>query len=326
MPSTPASPRATTARTAITIGNFDAVHVGHATLLSAARLAVGEQGRVVVLSFDPNPLTVLKPDAVPPRLTTFAQRERLLRTLGATDVVRIAPTRDFLQQSPEQFLAWCVERWHPEAIVEGVDFRFGRGRAGSVATLRELEGRFGYRTVVVDPVDVALTDQTLVGASSTLARWLIAHGRVRDAAIVLGRPYEVEAAIVAGDKRGRTIGFPTANLAATDQMLPGDGIYAGIAWRDEDDPRPAAVSVGTKPTFGASPRTCEAFLLDYDGPVEDYGWNIRLQFTHWLRDQLTFANAQALIEQLHHDVAQVRAIATQSPWMAIGRLSGAHAT
>lgn len=322
----PASPRATTARTAITIGNFDAVHVGHAALVAAARAAAGDDGRVVVLCFDPNPLTVLRPDAAPPRLTTFAQRQRFLRDLGATDVVRLEPRREFLQQTPKQFLAWCVERWQPAAIVEGADFRFGRGRAGSIATLRETEPRFGYRTIVVDPVDVALSDQSLVQASSTLARWLIAHGRVIDARIVLGRPYEIDAQVASGDKRGRMIGFPTANLAAPPQMLPADGIYSGQAWRDDAGPWPAAISVGTKPTFGSSPRTCEAHILDYDGPVDDYGWNIRLQFTHWLRDQLTYDSAETLIEQLHRDIALVRSISAQSPRMAISGLSESRST
>ena len=313
MSPTPATGRDAHARAAITIGNFDAVHVGHAALLAAARLAVGDSGRIIVLCFDPNPLTVLRPEATPPRITTFAQRERALKALGATEVVPLRPTPEFLQQSPEQFIEWCAENWHPSAIVEGPDFRFGRARAGSITTLRDLEQRFGYRTLVVDPVDVALSDQSLVRASSSLVRWLVAHGRIQDACRVLGRPYEIEATIAAGDKRGRVLGFPTANLSTPDQLLPADGIYAGRAWRESVGEWPAAISVGSKPTFGTSERTCEAHLLDYDGPVDDYGWPIRLHFTHWLRDQLMFPDVEALVAQMRRDMARVRTIMSQSP-------------
>jgi riboflavin kinase / FMN adenylyltransferase len=347
---------------AVTIGNFDGVHRGHAALIAAGRAAVGNgggrgggRGRVVVLSFDPNPLALLRPEAVPPRLSTFAQRTRWLKELGADEIVQVTPTREYLQQDAETFLERLCEEWKPAFIVEGSDFRFGRGRGGSIDTLRSMESRFGYRTIVVDPVEVALSDQSLVRASSSLARWLLLHGRVRDAMIVLGRPLEIEAKVVPGDRRGRDIGFPTANLApvAHDQLLPGDGIYAGIALplplgvphgRGEGGadrqraapnaltPDPslkgrgeyiAAISIGTKPTFGEHPRVCEAHLLDYHGPLDEYGWTVHLQFTHWLRDQLTFSDATALIEQLQRDVAQVRELLSndQSPRMAMRGLS-----
>jgi riboflavin kinase/FMN adenylyltransferase len=299
--------------TAISIGNFDGAHVGHAALVSAARMAVGGAGRVVVLAFDPNPLAVLRPESTPPRLSAFVQRVRCLKRLGADEIVPLKPTREFLQQSPEQFIEDCARRWHPSVIVEGADFRFGHHRAGSIETLRQLESRHAYRTIVVDPVEVVLTDQSMVRASSSLARWLVARGRVRDAARVLGRPYEIEAMIAPGDRRGREIGFPTANLQPdADVLLPGDGIYAGIAERDDGERWIAAISVGVKPTFGQHPRVCEAHLLDYHGAMDEYGWSIRLHFTHWLRDQLTFPNTAALIEQLHRDVARTREIVNEA--------------
>jgi riboflavin kinase / FMN adenylyltransferase len=291
---------------AVTIGAFDGVHRGHAALLRAGRNAVGPRGRIIALAFDPHPLTVLRPTAVPARLTTFEQRTRLLLQAGADEVVRLQPTPEVLQQTPDAFIEWCVRQWQPSAIVEGPDFRFGRARAGSIDTLRDLESRFGYRTIIVEAEDIALADQTLVRASSSLVRWLLERGRVQDAAAVVGRPYEIQANVVAGDKRGRTIGFPTANLDEVQQMLPADGIYAGIARGDAQREWLAAISVGTKPTFGQNPRTCEAFLLDYDGAVDEYGWEIAVRFTHWLRDQLTFASIDGLIEQLHRDIAEVR--------------------
>ncbi len=311
---------------AITIGNFDGVHRGHAELVRSARNAVGQDGRIIVLVFDPNPMTVLRPTATPARLSTFSQRARWLREIGANDVVRIEPTREFLQQSPEQFIAACVDRWHPTVIVEGADFHFGRGRAGTIATLRESELRFGYRTEIVDSVEVALADQSLVRVSSSLVRWLLAHGRVQDVATLLGRPYEVEARIERGDQRGRTIGFPTANLAGCEHILPADGIYAGIAERIDGHAwyGPAAISIGTKPTFGKHPRTCEAHLLDYDGPVDDYGWTIRLRFTHWMRDQLKYDGVDALIAQLHRDIAATRDCERRSPGVSIPGIGEAH--
>jgi riboflavin kinase/FMN adenylyltransferase len=126
---------------------------------------------------------------------------------------------------------------------------------------------------------------------------------------VLGRPFEIEAEVQRGDQRGRMIGFPTANLKArTDQLLPGDGVYAGFAERDGGR-YPAAISVGDKPTFGRHMRTCEAFLLDYHGPVDDYGWTIRLHVTHWLRDQLNYDSVEALIAQMHRDTDRARRLA-----------------
>lgn len=301
---------------ALTIGNFDGVHRGHAELVTAARNSVGKHGRVLVLAFDPNPVTLLRPSATPPRLSTLSQRRRWLRDLGADDVHRLEPTREFLQQSAEQFLDATVTRWRPSFIVEGADFRFGRARAGSNETLRAMESKFGYRTVIVDSVSVALADQSVARVSSTLVRWLVSHGRMREAALALGRPYEIESTIVRGDQRGRTIGFATANLGGIEQLLPADGIYVGFADRDGRS-YPAAISVGTKPTFGKNPRTCEAHLLDYDGPVDDYGWTIRLRFTRWLRDQLRYDNVDALIAQLHRDIAAARACLTQNTGMAI---------
>jgi riboflavin kinase/FMN adenylyltransferase len=187
--------------------------------------------------------------------------------------------------------------------------------------LREFEARYGFETIVVEPVEAVLTNQSVVRVSSSLIRWLLSRGRVQDAARLLGRPYEIDALIQRGDQRGRTLGFPTANLGSFDQLLPAEGIYAGIAQRIRNDQVagkwPAAISVGTKPTFGDNPRTCEAHLLDYDGPVNDYDWSIRLHFTHWLRDQLTYPNVDALIAQLHRDVAAVRQYTTQSPGILI---------
>lgn len=297
-------------RTAVVIGNLDGVHLGHAALVAAARREAGPAGRVVVISFEPHPLTALRPDHAPSRLTTFNQRQQWLFQAGASDVVRLEPVPAVLGLSAEGFLEWLVRDFQPAAIVEGSDFHFGRGREGTIDTLRHYESRFGYRTVIVDPVKAALGDQSLVRVSSSMIRWLLDRGRVQDAWALLGRPYELECPVISGDRRGRTIGFPTANLDHGDRQLPADAIYAGVATLPDGRRFPAAVSVGTKPTFGRSPRTCEAYLIGYSGPVEDYGWTIRLEFLAWLRDQLAYASVEPLLDQLRRDVDRTLAVAS----------------
>jgi riboflavin kinase / FMN adenylyltransferase len=295
-------------KTAITIGNFDGVHLGHQALIEAAHRAVPGITRVVVLSFDPHPITVLKPAASPARLSTFAQRKQWISEFERTELVRLAPTREYLSQTPAEFVQSVVDQFKPMVIVEGQDFRFGKGRAGTVETIRELGKTHSFATVVVDPVERALADQSIVRVSSSLIRWLLACGRVADASMLLGRPFEMSCAVKPGDKRGRTIGFPTANLDAVDYQVPGDGIYAGTATIPDGRTFAAAISVGTKPTFGEHARVCEAFLIDYDGPLDQYEWIVHLQFHHWLRDQLVYPNAGTLIEQLHRDVERTQAL------------------
>lgn len=303
--------------TVVTVGNFDGVHLGHVALVAAARVAAGSTGRVVALAFDPHPAAVLRPGSAPARLTTFTQRERLLRAVGADVVEALTPAPAFLARSPEEFVAWLRERHAFSAIVEGSDFRFGRDRAGDIDALRRIGATSAaapFATIVVPPVETALSDQTIVPVRSSVIRWLLERGRVRDAAICLGRPYELECRVVRGDQRGRTIGYPTANLDHGDRLLPADGVYAGsasIGHGENQRTFRAAISVGTKPTFGASERTCEAHLLEFDGRLDDYGWTIRLRFERWLRDQLTFAGLEPLLAQMALDVAStVRASST----------------
>ncbi len=287
---------------AITIGNFDGVHLGHVQLVRIARSAVGDDGRVVVMSFDPHPSAVLH-DRPPGRLTTFEERSRLLTEAGADEVVQLPPTREFLGQEPEEFLTAIIDPFRPQVIIEGPDFRFGRERTGDLDTLRELEARHGYRTIAIDPVELLLTDHSRIRVSSTMIRWLIERGRVRDAAALLGRPCELAGAVVSGDRRGRDIGVPTANLDHVDRLLPGDGIYAGFATAPDGRWFRAAISVGTKPTFGDHQRLCEAHLVGYDGPLDDYGWTLRLRITDWIRDQVRYHGIEPLTAQIKRDIA-----------------------
>jgi len=309
---------------AVCVGNFDGVHAGHAALVRRARECVGTAGRVVVLSFDPHPASVLRPGEEPARLTSFDRRTALLRGLGADAVERLDPADGLLEMSAEDFVGWVIERHEPSVFVEGPDFRFGKGRGGDIEVLRRLGEARGFEIEVVEPVSVGLLDQSVVRASSSLARWLLGNGRVRDAAIVLGRMHEVEGVVGEGDRRGRTIGFPTANISA-DTMPPGPGVYGAIATElasGEGRCWAAAVNVGTRPTFEGSGLRVEAHLIDEDRGyaqgeqaanwtalpgLDEYGWRVRLEFVTRVRDEVRFGSVDELVGQLRRDVATVRA-------------------
>jgi riboflavin kinase/FMN adenylyltransferase len=290
--------------TVITIGAFDGVHLGHASLIGAARSA---GGTVTTLAFDPHPAHVIRPGTGPVLLSSFEQRREWLTKAGADEVVALEPTPELLNRSPKSFLDWLVGQYNPDVIVEGTDFHFGHDRAGSVETLRQHERSLGYRTLVVADVEATLTDGTEVRVSSSLIRRLVGWGRVRDAARLLGRPYELRGEVVRGDGRGGPLlGVATANLDHGTVVLPADGIYVATATGPAGRTWPAAVSIGTKPTFGENPRVCEAHLIDYDGATDEYGWAMRIEFHDWIRDQVAFDGAEALIEQIHRDIDRVR--------------------
>lgn len=306
----------------ITIGNFDGVHAGHAALIRRARELASlapPPTRVIAVTFDPHPLTVLKPGAEPARITTFDRKAALLRALGADEVVRLTPDDATLNSSPEQFVDRLVREYAPVAFVEGPDFRFGRARTGDIRTLAALgaarDPQSRFRVEVVEPVQVALCDHTLVTASSNLVRWMLEHGRVRDAASLLGRPHVIDGLVERGERRGRTIGWPTANLRA-ETMPPGDGVYAGIAELGDARRFPAAISIGTKPTFGDRERAVEAVLLDANHPrpatltgLPEYGWRISIFLLGWIRDQVRFASITELTGQIARDAARAAEIA-----------------
>ncbi|MHC4908957.1 MAG: bifunctional riboflavin kinase/FMN adenylyltransferase [Planctomycetota bacterium] len=294
-------------RTALTIGNFDGVHGGHGALVRSARSAVGAAGRVVALVFDPHPMTVIDPSRAPGCLSAFGQRVEWLRAVGVDEVIRLEPTRDLLGQSAEAFLDSVVAVYGPDFIVEGPDFRFGRGRRGTVETLVRFGAEHGFETIVIDPVEASLLDQSLVPVRSSTVRWLVERGRVADAARLLGRPLTLRGTVEQGDQRGRELGFPTANVN-TSLLLPADGIYAGSAAGPNGVVYPAAISIGVKPTFGERPRACEAHLIGYDGPVGEYGWTIDLCFADWLRDQVAYDGIEPLLAQIDRDIEATRDI------------------
>ena len=292
--------------TALLIGNFDGLHLGHRELVRVARGQVGPTGRVVALVFEPHPAVALRPDAVPPRLCTAAGRRGLLQQAGVDDVVEMAPSPERLGQSPEEFIEWVVDLFAPSFIVEGPDFRFWRNREGTIDRLRALGLTSGFSVAVVEPVTVDLPGADGVEVHSGRIRQQLLDGRVEDAALMLGRPWSLHGEVVQGDQRGRELDMPTANLDHGTAMLPRDGIYAGTAVLPDGRMCMGAISVGVKPTFEEVPRVCEVHLLDYDGPLDDYGWPLEVRFERWLREQVAYDSVEELLHQLDLDIRQVR--------------------
>lgn len=309
------------APTALTIGTFDGVHAGHRALLHACRQHAGPGGRVIALAFDPHPLTHIRPEAAPPRLTTFDSKRCLLLAAGATEVIQLRPQDALLSESPDQFLRWLAATYAPTLVVEGADFRFGKARAGDISTLQSLGPALGFQTRVIPEVDVTLGDHTLAPARSSLVRWLLTHGRVDDAARVLGRPHELSGTVTQGDRLGRTIGLPTANLSAIESMLPMNAVYGCVARMPDGRQFPAALNIGTRPTVNGSVRRVEAHIIE-DTPgaatagLPEYGWPLTLELGAFVRDELRFPSLDALKGQIARDIARVRQLVQrkESAW------------
>jgi riboflavin kinase / FMN adenylyltransferase len=302
---------------AITIGTFDSVHVGHAALIDAAREHIGADGTVLAASFDPHPKSILMPRNVPPRLTTFAHRQHLLLDKGVDEVIRLEPTPELLARTPRQFVEQILQTHNPSFFIEGNDFKFGARRKGSIQTLIELGNEFGFTTVSLPPVCVATAEQISIKASSTAVRWLLSQGRVRDAATMLDRPYAITGIVTQGRQMGRCIGYPTANLSNIETMLPADGVYAGWAILPDGSRLPAALSLGTNPTFPNAGRSAEAHIIDWPGPdagQPEYNWLITLEFTAWIREQISYPGVRSLVNQIERDVHQANTILIKQPF------------
>jgi riboflavin kinase/FMN adenylyltransferase len=299
-------------RAVASIGNFDGVHLGHQHILrTARRLADQCESRAqVVITFEPHPSTVLRPELAPPRLTPPALKDPLIEALGADYLVVLAPEPQVLNLSAEDFWIMLRDQIQVAHLVEGSSFRFGKGAAGNVHQLRQWTAGTSVALHVVESVEVPLLDLKLVAVHSSLIRFLLEFGRVRDAAICLGRPYMLAGPVGHGAARGRTIGIRTANLEITEQMLPAFGVYAG---RCRIDRRvvAAAVNIGPTPTFGLDQPQVEAHLIDFEGEL--YGRRIELELLDWLRDQYKFPSAEALKGQIERDIARCRELADSDP-------------
>lgn len=287
----------------LSVGNFDGVHRGHQHILAEAKRLRVDTGELVIATFEPHPLSVLKPELAPPLLTSIRHKHQLLASLGVDRLVVLRPTPDVLNTSAEDFFSLLRDGARVRQLVEGPDFNFGKGRGGNVERLREWCARDGIGLTIVDDVHVRLTDRSEVPVSSSLVRWLIAHGRVEDAAICLGRPFMIEGVVERGEQRGRTIGFPTANIGVAEPLLLAGGVYAA-RWTIDGTPYRVALSVGAKETFHAEHRVVvEAYVLDFAGDL--YGREARIEVIGWLRDQAKFPSLETLVDQLHRDVARV---------------------
>ncbi|MGA1517508.1 MAG: riboflavin kinase [Phycisphaerales bacterium] len=290
---------------AICIGNFEGVHRGHAALLAAARRKAGASGRVTAVAFEPLPVEILRPGTIAGRLSTVEEKAARLRAAGADEVLMLETSASLLGLEPEPFMAEIRSRLSPSVIVEGPDFRFGRGRTGDVGLLAAIGDRLGFEVDVVPEICLPLPSGSLVPARSSLVRWLLGRGRVLDAAAILGRPYGLAGTVVPGDRQGRLLGCPTANLDHGHQLLPADGVYAGWAELPGGERAMAAISVGCKPTFEPTPPRCEVHVIGRDLPLDHYGWPIRVTFERWVRGQLVFAEVDALIAQMRRDIERI---------------------
>ncbi|MGN6724914.1 MAG: riboflavin biosynthesis protein RibF [Tepidisphaeraceae bacterium] len=295
---------------ALTIGNYDGVHVGHVAIIRHLQsIATGTPagrpaGRPLVLAtFEPHPLTVLRPQLAPPRLTPVETKNRLLADLGIDYLVTLPPTPSLLNLTAEAFWGILRDDVRPACIVEGPRFNFGKGRGGSIEKLVEWAQSTPIHVHQLPGVERALNDRTIVTVSSSMIRWLLGYGRVEDAAICLGRAYELRGTVVQGFQRGRTIGVPTANLQCGDQLVPADGVYAGAA-EVNGQTYPAAISIGTAPTFEVGRYQVEVHLIGFTGDL--YGQTLHVRLTRWLRDQMKFPGPDALIAQLQRDLAAAR--------------------
>ena len=293
----------------LTIGNFDGVHLGHRKIIAQTRAIANSAPRkppVVVLTFEPPPDLVLKPADEPRRVIPPALKCKLLNEAGADCVVVAASDKCLLEMSPEKFIDEILAGvFAPSHVVEGHDFFFGRKRSGNIQTLRDHGKRLGFEVHEVEPAMVQLPSGP-ARVSSTLIRNLVMEGKVDQAALCLGRPFELFGDVIKGSGRGRSFNFPTANLRTAGQVLPADGIYAGEATIGGRT-YAAAVSIGTNPTVGPAPRAVEAHLIDAAGDF--YGMKMELRFIARLREQRRFPNTQALAEQIAKDVQRVREIA-----------------
>jgi riboflavin kinase/FMN adenylyltransferase len=290
----------------LALGNFDGLHRGHMKIIERVRRVAAERGATsVVMTFDPHPPRVVRPDKAPPLLMTKAQRLDALDRAGVEGVAVVRFTEALSRWDPETFVRTVLVEWlHVAEVWVGANFLFGHDRAGNFSLLRTLGARYGFRAEKIDPV--RYKDFVV---SSTRIRRLISEGRVDEAGALLGHPYTIEGSVVEGDRRGRQIGFPTANLATANELLPPNGVYATTV-RLDGVIYPAVTNVGVRPTFGgASGPVVEAHLLDVDRDL--YGRSLHLGFIQRVRDERRFDGVDLLKAQIGADVQKARTLFEQ---------------
>jgi riboflavin kinase/FMN adenylyltransferase len=288
--------------TVVTVGMFDGVHRGHWTVLQEIRERAAATGRrSVLVTFDPHPLRILRPEHAPPLLTTPVEKREILAESGLDWAVFLSFTEALSRYQPRRFVEEVlVARLGVQELVIGYDHGFGRDRSGNAETLRGIGDTLGIEVDVVPPVGIEGDP-----VSSSRIRRAVQDGRMVEAAACLGRPYSVRGIVVRGDGRGRELGFPTANIMVSngDKLMPSPGVYAvrGVL---RSGTYPGALHLGPRPTFQGSPPSVELHLMDFDGDL--YGEEVRVDFVEYLREVRPFSSVQALIAQMKEDVEQAR--------------------
>ena len=287
-------------RGVIAIGNFDGVHRGHQAMIGVLRReADRRETHAVAVTFDPPPVEILRPGQAPPRLTTLGDKQALLKAAGADLVLVIPTTRELLSLSATDFFQQVLQtELEIRGLVEGPNFRFGRGREGDIVLLRRLADDAGLSLAIVEPVE---HDAGLV--SSSRIRDLVARGSLVEASLMLGRPHRVRGTVERGAGRGAGLGFPTANLAGIEVLLPPEGVYAGRV-PIGDEIFAAAIHLGPNRTFGEANSKLEVHVMDFAGDL--YGQSLCVELIDQVRPTMTFAGSEALVSQMHADCARVR--------------------
>jgi len=287
----------------LALGNFDGLHRGHRKILERLRRVAGERGATsVVMTFDPHPPRVVRPDKAPPLIMTTAQKLEALEEAGVQGAAIVRFTHELSQWDPETFVRSVLVEWlHVSEVWVGANFLFGHDRSGNFSMLRSLGARYGFKAEKIDPV--RYKDFVV---SSTRVRRLVHEARVDEASALLGHPYFIDGMVVGGDQRGRTIGFPTANLCSDNELVPPHGVYATTAIID-GIVRPSITNIGTRPTVDTSGKTTiETHIFDFDRDL--YGTRMRLAFVQRLRDERAFESIDALKSQIASDCARARVL------------------
>jgi len=285
----------------VSVGNFDGVHLGHISLIDRVRQLANESGiPAIAVSFDPHPAVILRPDDAPKRLMTIERRAEVMSRYGIDQLVICPVTPRFLELSAKQFFTGLiVDCLNAKAMVEGPNFFFGRGREGDSARLSSLCEHSQTSLEIVEP---KVQDHSMI--SSSRIRALLEAGDVQRASDLLSDPHQIKGTVVAGDRRGREIGFPTANLNEVDALVPGLGVYGGTAIINGRRFL-AAIHVGPNPTFNdKQQKKIEVHLLDFDGDL--YGTELKVNFGFRLREVSKFSSAESLVKQLQKDIMTVR--------------------
>ncbi len=290
-------------RPVLALGNFDGVHRGHRKILDRVRISASERGATAaIVTFDPHPPRVVRPDKAPPLLMTTAQRLEAIAEAGVHSAAIVRFTTELSRWDPETFVRTVLVDWlHVAEVWVGANFVFGHDRAGNYSLLRALGAQYGFKAEKIDPV--RYKDFVV---SSTRIRRLVAEGRVDEAGALLGHQYYIDGTVVEGDKRGRTIGFPTANLKSDNELLPPHGVYATTVTID-GVVRPSVTNVGVRPTVDHSGRTMvEAHLFDFSDDL--YGRTVRVGFVQRMRDERAFESVDALRAQIADDCGRARVL------------------